>query len=125
MSEYAHYSNIDPEFAKIKDVTDATFGPLWSLPLDQMKFEIAKAPPALGDYVPDDINMHHEAVAVRDGAEIDVKIYKSKTVSPKASLFLVSHGGGWVVGSHGTEEAMNRIVAGKSETVVVSADYRM
>jgi acetyl esterase/lipase len=125
MLKYAHYSDIDPEFAAIKAECDANFDALFSLPLPDLKAAAANNPPALGPFVPNDLDIHHQNVAVRDGTEIDIKIYKAKDVQKNASLFLVSHGGGWVIGSHGIEEAMSRVVAGKTRTVVVSVDYRM
>jgi acetyl esterase/lipase len=125
MLKNAHYSDIDPEFAAIKAECDANFDALFSLPLSEIKAVSANAPPALGLYVPKDIDIHHQNVPVRDGTEVDVKIYKAKNMHERASLFLVSHGGGWTLGSHGVEEAINLVVAEKTRTVVVSVDYRL
>jgi acetyl esterase/lipase len=125
MLKNAHFSNIDPEFAAVKAECDANFGALFSLPLSELKAVSATAPPSLGPYVSKDLDIHHQNVPVRDGTDIDVRIYKAKNVQEKASLFLVSHGGGWVIGSHGIDEAVSRVVADKTNTVVVSVDYRM
>jgi len=124
MAKYAHYSDIDPEFAAIKSECDANFGAVWKLSLAELKVAWQNTPPALGPYVPDDIDIHFEKVAARDGTEIGIKIYKAKDASEGAKLYLVSHGGGFVVGSHSVEEATNRLVAGAGSTVV-SVDYRM
>jgi acetyl esterase/lipase len=125
MSKYAHYAEIDPEFAALKADCDANFAALWDMPLNDLKAAWRAVPPVLGPYVSEDIDINHQNVAVRDGTEIDIRVYKAKNVPEKAPLFLVAHGGGWAVGSHGVEEATCRIVAEKAHAVVVSVDYRL
>jgi len=72
-----------------------------------------------------DLDITHQMVSVADDTKIEVWVYKSKTVTSNALLFLVAHGGGWVVDGHDIKEGMNRYVAAKNNAVVVSVDYRM
>jgi acetyl esterase/lipase len=125
MAKYSYYSDIDPEFAAIREEVDKNYGAIWDLPLAEVKDAWENIPPALGPYVPNDLDIHNKNIPVRDGYEVDVRIYKSKNTPDNASLYVVAHGGGWCVGTHGVEEAMNRIVADKTPTVVVSVNYRL
>lgn len=61
---------------------------------------------------------------VRDGAEIEIRVYQRPNVKPKATLFRM-HGGGWTTGGHGMEEAENLYLAAKHEVVLVSVAYRL
>jgi acetyl esterase len=69
-----------------------------------------------------------ERVSVEDGTRIEIKISRSLRVDPEAKLPLlfVTHGGGWVQGTHITEEAwlLWPLFQG-FDLVVVSVDYRL
>jgi acetyl esterase len=69
-----------------------------------------------------------ERVSVRDGTRIEIKISRSLRVDPgeKLPLLFVTHGGGWVQGTHITEEAwlLWPLFQG-FDLVVVSVDYRL
>jgi acetyl esterase/lipase len=125
-AKYGHLSIIDPEFAAIKPAHDAFTAKIWSLPLNQIR-AMVNTPLEYPDFVPsvDDLVITEKKVPVSDGTEIGIKIYKQKSPVADAVLYYVMHGGGWVVGSHGIEEVMNRSVAKKNGAVVVSVDYRM
>lgn len=64
-------------------------------------------------------------IPVRDGAQMEIQIYKPLNPDPNTLLNFNVHGGGWVVGNHSTEEAQCRKVAYDNKAVVVSPDYRM
>jgi acetyl esterase/lipase len=113
------------EFAPMKSTIKDMFEALWAQPIDIIRSGFKETPPALADYIPTDLNITHERVPVSDGSDIEIRIYKAATTSKGAGMFYVSHGGGWVVGSHDVEEAQNRLVAGKAGVVVVSVDYRL
>lgn len=93
--------------------------------MDQFQAAWKTLPPPLPQDVPLDLDITHQMVPVRDGTEIEIRVYKAKMVPDNALLFFVAHGGGWTVGGHEIEEGMNRFVAGKNKAVVVSVDYRM
>ncbi|ROT41549.1 esterase/lipase/thioesterase [Sodiomyces alkalinus F11] len=123
-------STIDPDFAKVKEAADASVAQLWVPELDMAAFKAAwmVAPPAPEGCPVEGVDVATELrkIPMRDGAEIEVKIYKSKTPSAETPALAVRfHGGGWVVGGHITEEPENLLLAGKANVVVVSVDYRM
>jgi len=124
-SKYSHLSKVDPAFVPLQKECDDNFKVLWSLPMDEFRAAWKNTPPALPQDVSMDLDITHQMVPVADGTKIEVRVYKSKTVTSNALLFLVAHGGGWVVGGHDIEEGMNRYVAAKNNAVVVSVDYRM
>ncbi|KAL2757944.1 hypothetical protein ACRALDRAFT_1074762 [Sodiomyces alcalophilus JCM 7366] len=123
-------STIDPEFAKVKDAADAAVAQLWEPGLDMAAFKAAwMSPPPAPEGCPVegvDVATELRKIPMRDGAEIEIKIYKSKTPSAETPALVVRfHGGGWVVGGHTTEEPESLLLAGKANVVVVSVDYRM
>lgn len=85
-------------------------------------------PPSLPDDcpLPDvDIDITDSEAVARDGTKIPIRIYTSNKPPHNATLYLKSHGGGFVFGSHEMEEAENRFVAAIPNVVVVSVDYRL
>ncbi|KAF2499637.1 hypothetical protein BU16DRAFT_547877 [Lophium mytilinum] len=128
--KYGHLSAMGPEFAPFKPISDAFAAKLWDRPLKHTR-AMLKMPLPFPDFVPkaDEFQITERTVPVRDGTEIGIKIYSSKAKGKAdaggAVLFYVMHGGGWVVGSHGIEEVMNRYVARDNGAVVVSVDYRL
>ncbi|PVH71235.1 lipase [Cadophora sp. DSE1049] len=127
--KYGHLSKIDPAFAELKDTIDAQLKDVWNLPLDEFKTASKTAPLALPQGCPElgkEIDISDIHAEARDGTKLGIRIYKSKKTEPKnAVLYLKAHGGGFVVGGHGTEEAENRHVGALDDVVVVSVDYRM
>ncbi|KAI9811857.1 MAG: hypothetical protein M1827_005208 [Pycnora praestabilis] len=126
-SKYAHYSELDPDFAPLKAECDKQFDQLWSLPFDQFCQGWLDAPPALPADAPFNLDITHQMVPVRDGSKVEIRLYKPPTWKKdgKHLLHYVAHGGGWVVGNHNVEEGLNRMVCQKNNAVVVSVDYRM
>ncbi|EXJ56087.1 hypothetical protein A1O7_09018 [Cladophialophora yegresii CBS 114405] len=126
--KHGHLSEIDPEFAQLKDEADKNFAILWSLPLDQFKAAWLSAPVPFPENAPQpgqDYQVLEQLVPVRDGTNVGLKVYRPSKCQSKTTLVLKAHGGGWVVGSHETEEVENRFLAAKGNAVVVSVDYRM
>jgi acetyl esterase len=69
-----------------------------------------------------------ERVQVRDGEKVEVKICRSTRVDSeqRLPLLFVTHGGGWVQGTHITEEAwLLWPLFQRFEFVTVSVDYRL
>lgn len=65
---------------------------------------------------------------VRDGAAIEVKVSRSMQVDDQQLLpmLFVTHGGGWVQGTHITEEArLLWLLLQGFDMVIVSVYYRM
>ncbi|KAK4942715.1 hypothetical protein LTR66_014679 [Elasticomyces elasticus] len=126
--QYGHLSETDPEFAPLREATDAQFAQLWQMPMDEFKMAWLTTPPALPPNCPvpgKHIEIVDQKAPVRDGTQIGIRIYRPIKPQSGSALYLKAHGGGWVVGSHEVEEAENRFVAGMGNVIVVSVDYRM
>jgi acetyl esterase/lipase len=116
------------------------------IPIEQYRAIGYRAPPVPADSpVPGkDLNISHRKVEVRDGSEIDIRIYTPDHCTPGSLLFFNAHGGGafilspmyafyvllthrkkgFVTGNTETEESQNRMIAVKNRAVVVSVEYR-
>lgn len=106
--EYAHLSDIDPDFTPLREGLDKATERIWSLPLEEFRAEFKnECTPLTGFTVPEsDISIAHQTVVVRDGAEIGIRIYKREDASEMSSLFLAAHGGGtWLQGDFETRKA--------------------
>lgn len=108
-----------PLLKKIESVFD--------LPVADMKAANKRTPIALTDDAPSaaEFDASHEFIPTSDGSKIDLQIYKPKNAGGALPLYLAIHGGGWVLGGHGSEEGMTRSVCVGNACVVVSVDYRM
>lgn len=124
-----HLSGLDAEFAKLKPSTDAMIEQLWepSLSLEAFrKLWLADSAPPLGcPKEGEDVTTETRQIPMRDGAAVEIKVYTSREKKPDSALVLRFHGGGWVVGGHCTEHSENLLIAGRTNSVVVSVDYRM
>ncbi|QGG51521.1 alpha/beta hydrolase [Lysinibacillus pakistanensis] len=63
-------------------------------------------------------------ITVRDGAKIEVRIYKP-TFDKILPVIVYYHGGGWVFGNLESSDAGCQLLAEKAEAIVVSVDYRL
>lgn len=63
-------------------------------------------------------------ITVRDGAKIDVRIYKP-IFDKILPVIVYYHGGGWVFGNLDSSDAGCQLLAEKTEAIVVSVDYRL
>jgi cation diffusion facilitator CzcD-associated flavoprotein CzcO/acetyl esterase/lipase len=58
-----------------------------------------------------------------DGAELEYRLYRPSTPGPHP-LVAYFHGGGWVLGSHTSDDALCRDLCNRSGAVIVSVNYR-
>lgn len=103
--KHGHLSEIDPEFAKLKDDADKAFAELWSLLLDEFKAAWLSAPVAFPDNAPQpgiDYTVLEQVAPVRDGSKVGIRIYKPLNAESGATLVLKAHGGGQYLGSSST-----------------------
>ncbi|KAJ2903014.1 hypothetical protein MKZ38_010520 [Zalerion maritima] len=131
-SKNGHLSELDPEFAKVKPGVDAGLGAMWAEDLTIQQFKDAWMAPS---YVPSgfpeegkDVVVTHKMVKVRDGADVEVRVYTPAIASgsnTKLPFAYRMHGGGWVIGGHDTEHAENLYLCKKANVVVASVDYRL
>jgi len=96
--KHGHLSELHPDFLAIKDQLDEQFASLWAIEdLDEFRKAWDSFPIALfegGPEVDKDFTVSHQHVPVRDGAQIEIKIYKPSEPKENAVLFFVTHGGG-------------------------------
>lgn len=129
LPKYGHLSELDPLFVQFQPTIDESIEKIWtpSFTLDEFralwKGETPGPPgcPTEGE----DVVTETRTITVRDGAQIEVKVYSAKDKKPGSALMMRYHGGGFVVGGHGLEHPENVMIAAKTNTVVVSVDYRM
>jgi acetyl esterase/lipase len=125
-----HFSVKDPGFAAVEEATEAALKPMWGadIPMDEFKAAWVAGPPAIPEGCPvpgKDVMLSTSMVPVRDGAEVEIKIYEAPTKQAGKALVFRMHGGGWTVCNHEAEEAENLYIGSLPNAVVVSVDYRM
>lgn len=128
--KHGHYSEMDPQYAKIGPPMAQMMLEGWKKdqPMDQFKAMFLNPDPPVPEDCPKpgkDISLERINVPMRDGAQRELKIYRNFKVQKNAALVYKIHGGGWTIGSHEVEEAENRYIAGLTNVVVVSIDYRL
>jgi acetyl esterase/lipase len=95
---YAHYATPDPDFDKYKDMENP-FANSEGLSVPAMR-EIMAHMPVTFPYDQGDVAsvaISHETIKARDGAELNLRIYRAKDVRKDAVLFFVTHGGGTIL----------------------------
>ncbi|KAI1344724.1 esterase [Xylariaceae sp. FL0016] len=131
---HGHLSTLDPAYAEVAQATEDALRPMWGgdVPMAEFKRGWVEAPPAIPEGCPEpgvDMITEEIKVPVRDGTELEVRIYRPPDGVGKAdgesALCFRMHGGGWTVGSHEIEEAENRFLGALPSCVVVSVLYRL
>lgn len=87
------------EFLPYKDTWDTQTRAVWKLPIEQIQQISKSVPPALPDNAPAlniDVEISHCMIPVRDGTEIELRLYRNAKVEGDghSALFLRIHGGG-------------------------------
>jgi acetyl esterase/lipase len=126
ISKYAYMSEVDPTFAPMKPTVDAQYSAFWGLEPEEFESAWKGLPTSLPEGTPDDLDITHEMVTVRDGAQIEIRVYRKKAAAngPRP-IVLVAHGGGWILGNHDVEEGFSRWTATEADATVISVDYRL
>ena len=97
LPKYGHLSEIDPEFAPLRETTDENFKALWALPMDEFKAGWLSAPIPLPEDAPQpgkDYEVLDQQAPVRDGTKVGIRIYKPLGKVSNATMVLKAHGGG-------------------------------
>jgi hypothetical protein len=95
--KYGYLSEIEPEFAPLREKTDKNFAVPWSLPMDGFKAVWLSAPVPLPEDAPQpgkDYLVSDRQVPVCDGTKVSVRLYKPIKPVNDAVLVLKAHGGG-------------------------------
>jgi acetyl esterase len=96
--------------------------PIASLEPQTVRDMFAMAPPVEVELAP--LAKIKDRLVPVQGGEINVRIYTPKGQGP-FPVFVYYHGGGWVIGDIATADASCRILANKTQRIVVSVDYRL
>ena len=91
---YVHYSIPDADFDKYKEMP-SPFAEMNTLSAVEMR-EIMSQLPVTFPYdesITESIEISHRNITARDGAELELRIYKDNTVGQNSTLFFVAHGG--------------------------------
>lgn len=129
---YAYLSEPDPTWVPIKEAVDAQFEQFWALPHDEFTKAWKSMPTILPDGTPQDLEVEHKLIPLRDGHECQIRIYRNPAIDEpqlkagkKAPLVIIYHGGGWLLGSHEVEEGVARWTCKQTSAVVVDVEYRL
>ncbi len=119
---------LNPKVALLLDsITRSKFAPLHTLTPQAARESYARSAPIL-DLAPAPLaGVEDLSVPMRDGTTIRVRFYQPVEpdwTSPAPAL-LFFHGGGFVVGSVDTHDALCRIFARDAGCMVLSVDYRL
>ncbi|WP_078544761.1 alpha/beta hydrolase [Litchfieldia alkalitelluris] len=96
---------------------------LQSLDAQTVRDMFAMAPPVEVELAPL-AKVEDRLIPVGGDDEINVRIYTPEGQGP-FPLFVYYHGGGWVLGDIATSDATCRMIANKTNRIVVSVDYRL
>jgi acetyl esterase len=96
--------------------------PIASLEPQTVRDMFAMAPPVEVELSP--LAKIEDRLVPVQGAEINVRIYTPDGQGP-FPVFVYYHGGGWVLGDIPTSDASCRMLANKTQRIVVSVDYRL
>ena len=115
-------TNLDPQAKVYLDMFNQ--GPaLQSMDAQTVREVFAQLPPVEVELAPL-AKVENRLIPVGPDAEINVRIYTPEGQGP-FPLFVYYHGGGWVIGDLETADASCRMIANRTESVVVSVDYRL
>ncbi|WP_431808172.1 alpha/beta hydrolase [Lysinibacillus sphaericus] len=81
-------------------------------------------PPWQSSHSPQLASIENKKISVRDGQEINIRIYIPEQAE-KLPVIIYYHGGGWVFGNLESADAGCRLLADKAHAIVVSIDYRL
>ncbi|KAG9529386.1 hypothetical protein KCU93_g3575, partial [Aureobasidium melanogenum] len=122
----SHLSEINQEFAPLVPAVNEAFAKIWTFEtIDEFRGNW-KRPATYPSCVPDQgFSIDHKVIQAADGANIELRVYKPSDADDyDLPLFFILHGGGWVVGSHDSENSVCRSVCVKCRAIVISVDYR-
>ncbi|KAM0472996.1 hypothetical protein ACHAPX_008359 [Trichoderma viride] len=128
LPKFGHFSELDPEYAKLRPVMNTMMEDLWQPETSLEDFRKAwlndTPSPENCPIEGKDVLTETRMIPTRDGAEIEIKLYTAKNKRPGSAIVIRYHGGGWVVGGHCTEHPENLMIAAWTNSVVISVDYR-
>jgi hypothetical protein len=94
-ARYAAYAVPDPDFDEYKNMENP-FAGAEELSVSTMRGIFSHMPVSFpyAEKAAANVGVRHQQITARDGAELELRIYKDAHVVEKAILFFVTHGGG-------------------------------
>ena len=115
-------TNLDPQAKVYLDMFNQ--GPaLQSMDAQTVREVFAQLPPVEVELAPL-AKVENRLIPAGPDDEIKIRIYTPEGQGP-FPLFVYYHGGGWVIGDLETADASCRMIANRTESIVVSVDYRL
>lgn len=115
---------LDPTVARVRDYRVATgFTPLYTMSVDQARKADRETEAENWDFIkqPEEV---FELTIPGPAGPLPIRVYRPQSDSP-LPVVVYFFGGGWVVGSLDTSDAICRALAGKVPCVIVSVGYRL
>ncbi|KAJ4018336.1 hypothetical protein NW752_005451 [Fusarium irregulare] len=129
LPKYGHLSQKSPEYSAAEPFLREALSELNAQPDFPSMRAVAGDPdavmPANGPNRYKDIVTELIQIPARDGAMIELKVYRSTKVNRNAVLMYRMHGGKWCIGRHEVDGVDNVYAAMNPDIVVVSVDYRL
>jgi hypothetical protein len=97
--DLSQIEKIDSEFLAEQEQCDKDIADLWFKDIEGMRRQYIDFPPKISAGTPEprvDIEITHQMVPVRDGSNVEIRVYRKIGFKPtcRTILLLVSHGGG-------------------------------
>jgi acetyl esterase len=94
-----------------------------SMPLPQVRAQIARESVVFGDPIP--VETVRELTIPGEGGAIPARLYRPTGLTGPCALLVYFHGGGWVLGDLRAADSVCRFLAVHAELAVLSIDYRL
>lgn len=114
---------LDPEYRAIFAVVPDDLFDMSDITAARQRLGAGDAVPSV-EY-PEGLGVEYHGVAAGDGHTIGVRIYRPERVHSPAPALCWMHGGGFVMGDLGTDDAACAAMAADLKIVVASVDYRL
>jgi acetyl esterase len=115
---------LDPTIAGVRDYRVATgFTPLYTMTVDQARVADAETEASVWEWIEQPAEIFEVEVTGPAGP-LPARVYRPKSETPLPVL-VYYFGGGWVVGSPDTSDAICRALATLVPCVIVTVDYRL
>src|SRR4051794_14678974 len=114
---------LDPQAAALlRQLRDRDAAPLQTLTPDEAR-QAHSASTAQVSGPGEPVAEVRDVVVAGPGGDVPVRVYVPPDA--EAGTLVYIHGGGWVVGTHDSFDAVSRALANRSRMTVASIDYRL
>lgn len=99
--------------------------PMSRLPVEQARAEFEQTSPLLDGDPPQDLDVTTHRYPARDGHPLQARLYRKPGAPDAQPVLLYFHGGGYVVGSLDSHDALCRRLAQAGDCAILALDYRL